>query len=926
MPAPGKQGGQDFYGDTLDVQTANVAKDLSVGGTTTHLGPIVAPSVTVVGPNSPYAALLADGVTPTPSGVETGKLLDWGGAVFNVFAYGAKADGKTDPLCSITNGSGALTTTSTVGPWAAGDVGKLISVPGAGPAGAVLLTTIASFTNSKAIGLTALASTTSGPVTCAWATKDDGACIAAAVVAATAAGGGKVLCPTGPGGYLMRTQLNQGQWGDNVTVEFGHGATVIIDTLATGTGTGWLYPQGSLSALANMTSDVAAGAITVTLPTGVGASWSAGDVLVLQCTLMIQASASIQSREIRRVFSVAGDILTLDGPLIYTYTQAATAQYAKITPVKNAKLIGSRVLNTNPTVNTGFWFRVDMGDKPSSRDVIIENGGGGQVFHDCLDVQMDNPIFDRLPNWSTGYGYGISASGATYKMTVNTPISRNVRHAFSTIYHQIGGLWGGPQFVTVNNGLSSQTDTGGLAGSSWDTHEGAYGVTFAACQSLCGDGVSEYGFQNRSKKTRYIGCTSLYGNSGIHAVVSDADDMEVLGGEYALATGSGISTAGARSKVTGAKVHDNVWGVNVGSNATDTEVVGNSIYNNTLNGVVDAGTRSRFIANTIPASAAQTRGITNLQATGIATGNVMLGYAAASQFKTPVAGAQFFGNFFDGGMQGAGSYLYGDGVNGAATLDGSTTFNNFSSLAGSTYTLNRDVNFTTLTVNVGVTVITAGFRVFAQTLINNGTIHDNGNDAAGATQGAAQAATTFTGGQVGGAGGTGNGAAGTAATSPGIGGAGGAGGTSGANTAGAGGASNQTSGVNQIRLLPSFLTARLPSGTAMNPGAGGGSGAGDGVNAGGGGGGGGGTLAIYAYMLYNNGTISANGGAGGTGVAGNAAGGGGGGGGCVILVYACLLLIGTVTANGGALGAKFGGGSGTNGVAGSVGTIMKLQG
>lgn len=85
MPAPGKQGGQDFYGDTLDVQTANVAKDLSVGGTTTHLGPIVAPSITVVGPNSPN--------TPSALALAGGAA---GAGVINDTVYFPPASGGDD--------------------------------------------------------------------------------------------------------------------------------------------------------------------------------------------------------------------------------------------------------------------------------------------------------------------------------------------------------------------------------------------------------------------------------------------------------------------------------------------------------------------------------------------------------------------------------------------------------------------------------------------------------------------------------------------------------------------------------------------------------------------------------------------------------------------------------------------------------------
>lgn len=60
---------------------------------------IVAGSVTVVGPNGPNSAFLPGAPTiPTPSGIATGEVWDWGGAVFNVKTANALVDGATDDL------------------------------------------------------------------------------------------------------------------------------------------------------------------------------------------------------------------------------------------------------------------------------------------------------------------------------------------------------------------------------------------------------------------------------------------------------------------------------------------------------------------------------------------------------------------------------------------------------------------------------------------------------------------------------------------------------------------------------------------------------------------------------------------------------------------------------------------------------------
>ncbi len=73
--------------------------------------------------------------------------------------YGAKANAiSVTATVSITSGLAALTATGAT--FTSTDIGKTIVVPGAGTAGGLLVTTIASFTDATHVGLTANASTT----------------------------------------------------------------------------------------------------------------------------------------------------------------------------------------------------------------------------------------------------------------------------------------------------------------------------------------------------------------------------------------------------------------------------------------------------------------------------------------------------------------------------------------------------------------------------------------------------------------------------------------------------------------------------------------------------------------------------------------------------------------------------------------------
>lgn len=264
---------------------------------------------------------------------------------------------------------------------------------------------------------------------------------------------------------------------------------------------------------------------------------------------------------------------------------------------------------------------------------------------------------------------------------------------------------------------------------------------------------------------------------------------------------------------------------------------------------------------------------------------------------------------------------FGDGSDGAVVLDGTATVA-WATKVGSVYTMTKDCFCSSLTINVGVTLIAAGFYIFGGALVTGpGTIsYDGAAGAANGTAGAALVGTTY--GNAGGAGNIGAGSAGgvtanTLALGMGFGGAGGVG------FAGASGAAgNQTTGPTFLLHRTAAIQAGLASYGGVKPlagGGGGGGGGGDGVVKGGGGGAAANGVFIFAQKV-NNVTINARGGAGGAPASGNAGGGGGGAGGggvVVTLTGGYTSVTAVVTGGGGGAGS----GTGTAGAAGSAGGI-----
>lgn len=286
---------------------------------------------------------------------------------------------------------------------------------------------------------------------------------------------------------------------------------------------------------------------------------------------------------------------------------------------------------------------------------------------------------------------------------------------------------------------------------------------------------------------------------------------------------------------------------------------------------------------------------------------------------------------------------FGDGSDGAATLDGSVAAPGWATKSGTVYTMTRDAFLSNLTVTgAGTRLFTAGYRLYVRgtlTTASSGQIDVWPGDAVAQTGIAASLGTIAAGGS--GVNGNANasGTAGTGVTGS-LGGSGGAGGTgNGTSGAGGGAATQLTANAGSPRVFSGATFGAAVSRTGTTFITGGGSGASGGGDVAGGTGGaggcGGGVLAIAArnVVLANAANLSAKGGAGGpgsSGVGANTGGGGGGGGGVLLLVYATATVsVGTLNAAtccaGGAGGAKGSGGAGTNGIAGSNGSVLLLQ-
>lgn len=300
-------------------------------------------------------------------------------------------------------------------------------------------------------------------------------------------------------------------------------------------------------------------------------------------------------------------------------------------------------------------------------------------------------------------------------------------------------------------------------------------------------------------------------------------------------------------------------------------------------------------------------------------------YSLSGSLIAP-ANAAYAGIEVMGMTSAAGNYTFrASNLNSRPVMPGSTR-------SGAVYTLTRDVYFTDLVVNTGVTIIMSGYRIFCRgTLSGAGIISADGGAGQGRSAGVKAPSGSIEGGYSGADGGVQGGAGVTAGPVArghgGIGGAGGAGGFAGGSQP-----TSPTFPTGGLRrdfptLISPFWWNFTAAAFQVIAGGGGGSGGGgSSTGAGGGGGGGGGVVVVVVRFLSGTITFTAKGGAGNaanpTGGT-NAGGGGGGAGGAIHLIYGDKSAwTGTTDVTGGAAGA--GNGTGSAGTAGGSGNVIQL--
>jgi hypothetical protein len=212
-----------------------------------------------------------------------------------------------------------------------------------------------------------------------------------------------------------------------VRLIFGDRAVIQKDPSG-GVGSHHVRMYGSVGTTSALTSDVAARGSVI--PVTDGAAFSVGDVAMIREQTFVISSVG-QKLEIFRVLAVNGNNVTVDRPLLESYSTAASAELALVSAVDQSVIEGGRFVNLVGNLKGGCIdvnYAIDCavkgvrGELPADMAVV-------QTMRSCRLRLSDLYAADGQNMLAGGYGYAFIVAGSCHDITVERTTQRNVRES-----------------------------------------------------------------------------------------------------------------------------------------------------------------------------------------------------------------------------------------------------------------------------------------------------------------------------------------------------------------------------------------------------------------------------------------------------------------------------------------------------------------
>ena len=511
---------------------------------------------------------------------------------FSPLDYGAQANGVTKSDITTTLNSAVISSKSRL--FTQADVGKLITIAGAGAASAVLNTSISSVSAQGKATLATAASTAIAGTGIATFGTDDTVALQAAVNAASAAGGGLIVLPTG---IMIVSSIT---WASNVSMQ--------------GNGPG-------KSILKHIKTTDMVGAVVYCTTNG-QADCQFKD-FEIDCEAATNAVYSVNSSGIRIPYALRP---TVD----YVYVHGAPA-----TGIALDGAVMGRITN-NLVVNCG---RLNSGN-PGGAGIgcAVDTSSGIASFVVTGNICVQNKV----------YGIFFEAEASNETVDANVICNNNIILMNSSSIAGIGDC-GSRRFECVGNHINgSTTGPGGGGGTGQNTGDG-----ITVTSGTLGFDPGEQGLIADNVITS-VGGNGISINYTVGIPSGQVCAYEIRNNKIQASAGNGVAvTANASTALVSVDISDNqvqssgTSGIVLtgAGGFTDTILKGNVLFNNGLTGsgitacavaVKAAITRFRMIGNVIYDDGTGTQ----LYALGVNTSIAIAGaFIADNDFQNNATGA-----------------------------------------------------------------------------------------------------------------------------------------------------------------------------------------------------------------------------------------------------------------------------------------------
>lgn len=391
-----------------------------------------------------------------------------GAPEYYVANYGAKCDGATLSDVTTTSGSGDISSASYT--FTAGDIGKYISIAGAGAAGAVLNKTILSV-NAGVATLSGTAGTSiSGTAVATFGTSDTGS-IQSAIDSASASGGGRLVLPFGK--CIITASLT---WKTNVSLRGQGAGKSILYWLSTGSMTSAVI-QGLSGSKTNPYADVTFSDFEIDASAATQASYSvAGKGIYIQYMLRPRFERlyvhDTPATALGVDFLVGGYFAAneiYNSGRLNDGTQAGGSGIGIGTRtdtdnIEDTLVVGNRLRGVK---RFGIFFETQVGTLTArayarviGNHILLTSGSGDTVSTGIADAGNTGMIIEGNSIYGTsGGGIGIAVNGGT----LTTPEGSRGLIANNSMYNvnngilidQTGNVSGGTLYTLSNNIISN---------------------------------------------------------------------------------------------------------------------------------------------------------------------------------------------------------------------------------------------------------------------------------------------------------------------------------------------------------------------------------------------------------------------------------------------------------------------------------------